>query len=181
MQKTKATVLSSEVIYKGKWVTLRKDEIIKPDGTRATHEVVERKDGVLIIPYIGGKFSMVAMYRYAVNDTSWEFPMGFIEMGETPDEAAKRELEEETGLIPTSLTYLGNVWSWAGLLTQKLHIFYADKFIFGKQQLDQTEKDLIKKHFTFQQIQKMAKSGELRNSSTAAALGLYLIQAPHKV
>ena len=124
----KVRVLSSEILHKGTWLTLKKDQIIKPDGTHATHEVVERNNTVMVVAFHKKKFCMVRMYRYAVDDSSWEFPMGFINPGEEPKKAAMRELQEETGLIANTVKPFGFFWASSGLTTQKIYVYFADKF-----------------------------------------------------
>lgn len=171
MQKVK--VLSSKIIYKGKWLTLRCDYIIKPDGTRAVHEIIERRNCVLIIPKQGDKYYMVKMYRYPVNSESWEFPQGFINEGENPKQSAIREVEEETGFCPKTCKKLGFIWTWAGLLRQKMYIFLSNDYTLGTSKLDETEKDLQLSQFSYDEIIKMVKEGKIQNSATLAALTLY--------
>lgn len=166
-------VLSSQKVYQGKWLTVRVDEIIKPDGTQATHEVLERNNGVLIIPKVNEKFLMVKMYRYPVNDYSLEFPMGFMEKEERPSDSAIRELREETGLLSHSIKELGLIWAWSGLMNQKIHIFYADKFTKEKQNLEKTEKDLTLHFLSYDEIFSAVKKSVIKNSATLSALAIY--------
>ena len=168
----KVRIISSKIMYKGKWVKLRKDEIIKPDGTRATHEVAERNDCVIIVAFKNNKFALVRMYRYPVNDKSWEFPMGFINKGETVKMAAIRELEEETGLVATNIKSLGSFWISPGLLTQRAYVFYANNFSLSKTKHDKTEADLEMAYFSRKQINALLKDGSMRNGATLATIGL---------
>lgn len=168
-------VTFSDVIYKGKWLTLRKDQIIKADGVHGTYEVIERKDIVAIIPKEQKFFYMVEQYRHAVKARSLEFPGGFIDARETPLQAAKRELKEEIGAQAKKLKFLNTIWIVSGYSTQKLHIFLAENLIHAEQKLDDTEGDLEIKKFTVKEIERLIKTGIIKNSPTIAALGIYNI------
>ena len=92
-------ILSSEYLVKRPWLTARRDVAELPDG-RINHEyyVLEYPDWVNIIAITkDGKIVMERQYRHALGNTCYELPCGVIEKGETPLEAAKRELLEETG------------------------------------------------------------------------------------
>lgn len=172
MQNRKVQVISSKVLYIGKWVKLRKDEIVKPDGTRATHELAERDDSVIIIASQNDKFPMVRMYRYPVDDKSWELPMGFINKNETPEKAAIRELHEETGLIAKNVKLIGFFWGSPGFLTQKTYVFFASSFSIGKTSFDKTEKDIEIKFMTKKQLHTLIRENRIRSGATLAAFSL---------
>ena len=92
-------MLYSEYIIKRPWLTARRDKIELPDG-RIIPEfyVLEYPDWVNVIAITtDGKFVMERQYRYAADSTNYEIPCGVMEQGETPLEAAMRELKEETG------------------------------------------------------------------------------------
>ena len=172
VQQNKVKVLNSKKIYNGKWIQLFVDDIIKPDGTKATHEMIKRTDGVLIIPILNENYYFVSQYRYPVNEVCMEFPTGFIDKDEKPIDAAKRELMEEVGGEDGEIEYLGFIWSWAGLLTQRLHIFSIRNFRISVQKLEATEKDLKVIPMTKRKMLQLVKTGEIKNSSTLAALTL---------
>jgi len=168
----KVQILNSKVLYDGKWVQLALDEIIKPDGTRATHEVVKRRDGILIIPITNNKYYFVSQYRYPVNEVCLEFPTGFIDDNENHLDTAKRELREEIGGENGTLQYIGFIWSWAGLMTQRLHVYVARDFRVTLQELEASEKDLKVITLSKTELNKKLLEGDIKNSSTLAALTL---------
>lgn len=101
----KWTVLSSEYLIRRPWLTARRDVARLPDG-RINNEyyVLEYPDWVNVIAITkDGQVVLERQYRHGLGKTCYELPCGVIEAGETPLEAAKRELLEETG-------YAGGQW-----------------------------------------------------------------------
>jgi 8-oxo-dGTP pyrophosphatase MutT (NUDIX family) len=170
----KAKIISTKVIYKGKWLTLRKDNFIKPDGSTASYEIIKRKNVVIIIPQINKNLIFVEQYRYALDERSLEFPQGFIEKNETPQDAAKREFEEEVGL-KGKVTFLGEVCTSSGFLEQKLYIFKGTNLHIGKQKLESTEKDLNVISLPLKKVKELVKNNKIKNGPTLAALSLFLL------
>mgnify|MGYP000991534652 CR=1 FL=1 len=72
--------------------------------------------GASVLPVMEGRIGLLRLYRHAIGELTWEVPRGFVEAGESPGDAAARELEEEAGLIvdkdnaprwnPPSLTHV---------------------------------------------------------------------------
>ena len=90
-------VLDSEYLIKRPWLTARRDHLLLPDGREIPeYYVLEYPDWVNVIAITkDGHFVMERQYRHALGCTCYELPCGVMEEGETPLEAAQRELEEE--------------------------------------------------------------------------------------
>jgi len=97
-------VLSTRRVYEGKVLSLDVDEVLEPEGVRATREVVRHRGSVAALPvHEDGRMVLVRQYRYAVDALVWELPAGRLDPGETVEDAARREMEEEVGLRPRGL------------------------------------------------------------------------------
>lgn len=68
--------LSSRVVYENPWMTLREDQILRPDGSQGIYSVVDKPDLALIIPAHDDGFHLVEEYRYPIGRRSWAFPQG---------------------------------------------------------------------------------------------------------
>lgn len=169
----KAKIISTKSIYRSKWLSLRKDHFIRPDGGESIYEIVRRKNIAIIVPELNNKFVLVKQYRYALDDWSLEFPQGFIETNETPKKAAKRELEEETGL-KGGLTFLGEVCTSSGFLEQKLFIYKGNTFTIKKQRPELGEKGIRIMPLSLRELKRLVINNKIKNSPTLVAFLLFL-------
>ena len=87
------------------------------------YSIVHMRPFACCVASIEGKLAMVRQFRYAVGSYQYELPAGGIEEGETPQEAAVRELREETGLVAHDLINLGTVYPSVGSTDEVCHIF----------------------------------------------------------
>ena len=96
--------LSSRVVYRNTWMTVREDEIERDNGARGIYGVVEKYDSAIILPIDGDQVYLVEQYRYPIGENSLEFPQGSLEQnGIDPVEIAREELQAETGLVAERL------------------------------------------------------------------------------
>lgn len=118
------TILNSKLIYDGP-VKLKLDTF-KLNGKTFKKEVIEHNPSVGIIPIINNKeIILIKQYRHAVNEVLIEIPAGKIETNESPIDAAKRELEEETG-FEGELTPLTDCYLAPSYDTEMMHLFTAN-------------------------------------------------------
>lgn len=100
--------ISTELIYAGKVVTLRRDVAELEDGTHADREVIEHPGGVCVVAVDkADNLLLVRQFRYPMAKALLELPAGKLEYGEDPFACGKRELEEETGHIANFYVPLG--------------------------------------------------------------------------
>ena len=115
-----------------------------PNDQTGVFSVIEAADWAIIIPVLktpsGKKFIMVWQWRHGCLELSLEFPGGVFEPGETPEEAAKRELLEETGFRAGKISKLGEFSPNPAIMSNKVHFFLAEDLAdTGKQGLDADE------------------------------------------
>ncbi len=108
--------LSTRVVYRNPWMTVREDEIERDNGARGIYGVVEKCDSAIILPIDGNCVYLVEQFRYPIGEKSLEFPQGSLETeGIDPAEIARKELQGETGLVAEKLECLGEIHIACGL------------------------------------------------------------------
>jgi 8-oxo-dGTP pyrophosphatase MutT (NUDIX family) len=119
-------VLSSRLIYEGRVVKLRVDEIALPSGGTAIREVVQHPGAVVVVALDSEEHVyLVRQYRHPIGRHLLELPAGGLERGEDPLTAARRELREEVGLEASEWTSLGSFFSSPGFVNEHLHAYLA--------------------------------------------------------
>lgn len=169
MSYTEKTV-STEEIYKGKIIRVRKDTVELCNGRQAVREVVEHPGGVCVVAKTAnGKILMVRQYRKPFETEMWELPAGKLEYGEDHCEGGRRELEEETGYIAGGFEYLGNFYVSPGFCDEKIHIYYADNL--KKTCMNPDEDEFIDAaEFTYGELEDMIKKGLLHDAKTVIGI-----------
>ena len=164
--------ISTENIYDGVVVKLRKDKILTERGVETYREIVSHGGGACVLAVKDGKVLLVKQYRYAYGEEIFELPAGKRDGDEDFFLTAKRELEEETGLIPLNLKKITEIYPTPGYTNEIIGIFFADEFENGNQHFDDTE-DLIWVWVDVEDAIKMVESGEIKDSKTVIALLWY--------
>ena len=120
-------MLASGVVYEDNWMRLRRDEIERRDGSRGTYAYIEKRDFALVIPAENDGFHLVEEYRYPIGRRTWSFPQGGFPHGESgePEDLARLELAQETGLRARELVRLGYLHGSHGTSSQAGHYFLA--------------------------------------------------------
>lgn len=109
-------------------------------GVEGDYIIMNAPDWVIVIPEINDKFLMVKQWRHGEGNLSIEFPGGVIDAGETPEQAAVRELQEETGFKAGKITKIGTVNPNPALFNNHVHVYLAEDLIqSGEQDLDSDE------------------------------------------
>lgn len=162
--------LDSKVVYEGKVVTVLRDDVEVADGHKSFREVVLHSGGVVIVALKNDNtILMVKQYRYPLKHVNLELPAGKLEIGENPDEACKRELEEETGYRAKSWKSLGFINTTPGICTEKLYLYLAKDLEFVGEHPDEGE--IIKTfEYNLNDIFSMIINGEINDAKTICAL-----------
>lgn len=165
-----ARVVRHERLYTGHVVDLDRDEVEEPGGVRGRREVVRQRGSVAALPvHEDGRVTLVRQYRYAVDAFVWELPAGRRDPGETPEEGARRELEEEVGLSPRSLEPLATFWTTPGFCSEVMHLFRATSLDAVPARPEADER-IESRQFTREEVEAMIRRGEIREGKTLVAL-----------
>lgn len=166
--------LGGETIYKGRIVTLEVDEVLCPNGHKSKREVVRHCQASCIIAKVGDKFILEEQYRYPYDEIILEFPAGKLDPGEDPLEAAKRELEEETGYRAEKMEFLGDIYPSVAYTDEVISLYLAEGLEKGERHLDENE--AINLHlYTLEEIKAMVKGGRIKDAKTICGLAYYLL------
>lgn len=165
-------ILSSEYLFRRPWLTVRHDKVRLPDG-RINPEfyVLEYPDWVNVFAITeDGRAVMEKQYRHGLGKTCYEIPAGVIEEGETPLEAAKRELAEETGYGEGEWSELMTVSGNCSTTSNLTHCFLAKGVKkISSQHLDATE-DLEVCLMDLEQVKDLLVCDQVKQSLMAAPL-----------
>jgi nucleotide sugar dehydrogenase len=164
------------VVLKTKWFQIH----TIPDPRSLSldpYYVLDRADSATVIPLSPtGRLLLQKQYRPHTGCNSWEFPMGFVDRDESPEQAAKRELFEETSLTCDSIRLLGSYYPLPGLATQRTHVFLAtvtDKQLDEPRSLVQDEGISAFQVLNLSAFQSLAAAGEVLDGFTLAAFALW--------
>lgn len=126
-------ILSTQVVYAGKYLSTEQQTVVLPDGRQAIRDIVHPPDAVAIVPIDDdGRIYLVRQYRPAIRRAIYEIPAGIIDRGERPTTTARRECEEEIGLRPRRLLRLCTFYSAVGFSTGSIRLFLAQGLIAGR-------------------------------------------------
>ena len=166
--------LCSREIYRNPWLRLREDQIERSNGAHGIYSVVEKDDCAVIIPIQEDTVYLVEQFRYTIQQQSLELPQGGWETAEVdPEELARGELREETGLTAASMIYLGSMWIAYGFAKQKQHVFLATGLTQEIADPDPEEHDLVVRTASVAEFERMLLDGTIQDSCTIASWGLY--------
>ena len=162
--------LGGQVLCKGNFLEVRRDDVRLPDGDTATREYVVHPGAVMIVPLLDdGRLVLERQFRYPVARVLLEFPAGKIDPGESTLACAQRELVEETG-------YRAREWACAGVLhnaaaysTEGIEIWFARGLSEGERRLDAGE-FIELRLMTEPELDRHAAAGELSDMKTLAGL-----------
>ena len=173
------TTLSTREVYRNQWLRLREDRILRSNGKEGIYSVVDKDECAIILPIENGRVWLVEQFRYTIQQRAWELPQGgWEEAVVDPEELARGELKEETGLHAERMVSLGSLWIAYGFARQKQHVFLASGLTQAGTDRDAEEHDLVVRSFAIADFELMMREGTIADASTLGAWGLYLLLHP---
>lgn len=162
--------ISSRIIYDGPIFKIRKHRIKTANGDIAERDVLEHLGASVMIPVLSdGRIILEKQFRKAIENVIYELPAGKRDLNETFEEAAIRELKEETGYVPGKIEFLTTIYPSVGYSSERLDIFLCTELKKEERNLDEDEDiDLI-----FVEIDtaiEMIKNREIKDAKTIAAI-----------
>ena len=152
--------IKSEEVYRNDWLSVREDQVIRPNGTPGIYGVVDTRiaAGVVVLT-AEREIVLVGQYRYPTDCYSWEIIAGGTDDGESPLEAGKRELAEEAGLIAHRWDQVGVDLQLSNCITSEIgQIFIAQELEDTTAVPDDTE-ELKVKTIPFEEALEQVESG----------------------
>lgn len=132
--------LSREVLVTNDWHRYCRDRYTQGDGSEGEYYYVDMAGSAAVIPlFADGSTALIQVYRYLLQRTLWEFPIGGMQTGEDARAVAERELREETGLVAESWTELGTFAPYKGVSNEICHFFLARDLTWTEQDLEPSE------------------------------------------
>lgn len=170
--------ISTRVVYRNPWTSVREDVIERGDGKRGIYGVIDKDPACIVIPLDatpdGDYVYLIEQFRYTVLGRYMEFPQGGWETAEViPEELARGELREETGLIAGKMTPLTTFQIAYGVMNQKHHCFLAEDLTMGEAEPDAEEHDLVLHRVPVERFEAMILDGTIVDNCTVAAWGIY--------
>jgi ADP-ribose pyrophosphatase len=158
--------------FRGRIVSIRVDDVRLEDGVVTRQEVVEHAPSVTMIPVRpDGRIVLIRQYRHPTGEVLLETPAGSIDPGETPEQAAARELAEEIGFHPRQVVRVGGFYLAPGWATEFMHVFVAQELVPATAEPDTDERIQVVP-LSLAEIADLVRTGQIRDCKTLAALTL---------
>jgi ADP-ribose pyrophosphatase len=177
--------VSSREVYRNPWTSVREDVIERVDPRtgerrRGIYGVIDKDPACIVIALerTGDRefVWLVRQFRYTVGETFFELPQGGWEMAEVdPEEMARGELAEETGLRAERMTLLANLWIGYGVMRQMHHVYLAEGLAQGETARDPEEHDMTVHRVAVSEFEAMLLDGRVMDNCSAAAWGVYRV------
>lgn len=168
-------LISTERRYQGRIISLDMDTVRFPDGSTGTLEMVRHPGASAVVPFLDDpadpdpRILLIRQFRHAANGYIWEIPAGRLDPGETPEQGATRELQEETGMQAGRIEHLLTIYTTPGFTDERIHLFMASVLTAGEHHREVDEfMELVPTRFSAAMA--LIRSGEIADGKTLSAL-----------
>ena len=162
-----------EIVHRGRKIQVVLDISEGPNGEIIRRDLIVHPGAVVILPVLDAeRICLLRNFRFAIDKTLWEVPAGTLEPGEPIEQAAARELLEETGYTAKKWRSLGYLYASPGVLDEKLHLFVAEELTAGTAQPEVDEQ--LEPHIVnWTDALRMALDGTIKDAKTITAILLW--------
>lgn len=176
--------ISSREVYRNPWCTVREDAIERVDAegrvTPGIYGVMDKPHACIVVPIertVEGEFVwLVHQFRYTVQGSYYELPQGGWESDDiVPEELARGELREETGMQAGRMTHLGDNWIAYGAMRQLHSVYLAEELTPGEHDRDAEEFDMTVHRVPVAEFEAMMLDGRVMDNCSMAAWAMYRI------
>jgi ADP-ribose pyrophosphatase len=166
--------LSSRRVFEGRALKLRVDSVRLSSGRETTREIVEHENCVAIVALDeADNILLVKQFRKPVEKELLEIPAGGIDDGESPEEAVRREMREETGFLPRKVEKLGGFYSTPGFCTEYLYLYLASDLVEKPLKAEDSESITLVR-VPLSQVKGLIASGAICDAKSIAGLLAFL-------
>jgi ADP-ribose diphosphatase len=165
------SLVSSSRIYTGRIVNLDLDQVRFPDDTVGTLELFRHPGASAVVPFLDDpadpdpRVLLIRQFRHAAGGFIWEVPAGRLDKDEAPEACARRELEEETGMVAEALERLSTIYTTPGFTDERIHLFLARGLRAGTERREADEfMELHELRWT--RVLEMVRGGEITDGKT---------------
>jgi ADP-ribose pyrophosphatase len=167
-------IVSSKELLRNKLFTITEEHAVDPDGFEIHRSIVRHPGSAVMIAVDDrNRILLVRQFRLPAQQYLWEIPAGRLDSGETPLKAAKRELQEETGIKARNWVKLSSFYASPGYVAEKMNLFLATGLTVGEQNLMDDERIEIA-WYSPKQVRDMIHSGKIVDAKTIIAYYLWL-------
>jgi ADP-ribose pyrophosphatase len=168
-------LLSTQRLYTGRIINLDLDTVGFPDGSSGALEMIRHPGASAVVPFVDSpsdpdpRVLLIRQFRHAADQFIWEIPAGRLDAGESPEECAQRELEEETGMRAGRLERLTTIYTTPGFTDERIHLFLARDLTTGApgREVDEFMEVAM---LPWSEVGRMIGRGEVTDAKTLAGL-----------
>ena len=168
-------LVTTRRIYTGRVLNLDLDTVRFPNGSVGELEMIRHPGASAVVPFVGDpraddpEVLMIQQFRHAADRYVWEIPAGRLDVGEDPEACARRELEEEAGVLATTLQRLTTIWTTPGFTDERIHLFLAIGLTPGTIRREPDEFVEVRR-LQWSKVLRLAQQGEIADGKTLVSL-----------
>lgn len=162
--------IESQTVHSNPWFKVTRDQVVTNFDKQKVFYVIRKSPASFVVPIsVSGEIYLIKQFRYATRTWGWELPAGSTDF-EDPLEAAKRELQEETGLKANEWEKVGTIHLTPGVSNNITHMYIAKDLVQTSYNTQKEEGIVDVKRFSLTEIKQMIKSGDILDAPTIAIL-----------